>query len=215
MSTCPTIVNIHKVKGVRPHFTLYAGRHVQYTEFIEDSKWHNPFHPQEFGDYTLPMFKTYMMCLLAGAPVTAKLDDPNHFEIVRAITRARNKWASWDLAELTSQAIGCWCHPGPCHVNVLIELWKEKFDKPAHKIGQLSAEAWERAARPLSMVNIECPTCSGIMFTGYKQEPGEYPSFTCKACKATLWLEPGFEDLGMKPGPGTAYSMTLKARSEK
>lgn len=36
------VVDIHKVKGKRPHFDVYIGRRVQYhLEFTEDSKWAN------------------------------------------------------------------------------------------------------------------------------------------------------------------------------
>lgn len=36
------VVDIHKKKGIRPHFDVYIGRRIQYhDEFTEDSKWRN------------------------------------------------------------------------------------------------------------------------------------------------------------------------------
>jgi hypothetical protein len=32
----------------------------------------------------------------------------------------------WDsLMELDGKVLGCWCHPNPCHGNVLIQLLNE------------------------------------------------------------------------------------------
>ena len=41
----PTVVDIHKVKGVRPKFDIYIGRRVRFhAEFDNDSKWANKFY---------------------------------------------------------------------------------------------------------------------------------------------------------------------------
>jgi len=41
----PRVVDLHKRKGTRLHFTVYIGRRVQYhDEFIRDSKWANKFY---------------------------------------------------------------------------------------------------------------------------------------------------------------------------
>ena len=46
--TPPTVVDIHKVKGVRPEFDVYIGRKGAYprvrVDFPEDSKWANHFY---------------------------------------------------------------------------------------------------------------------------------------------------------------------------
>lgn len=31
-----------------------------------------------------------------------------------------------DLEELRGKTLGCWCHPGPCHGDVLVELLANK-----------------------------------------------------------------------------------------
>ena len=35
-----------------------------------------------------------------------------------------------DLAELEGKVIGCWCKPEPCHGDLLVNLFKEKFIFP-------------------------------------------------------------------------------------
>jgi hypothetical protein len=32
-----------------------------------------------------------------------------------------------DIHELKGKELGCWCHPNPCHGNVLIKIYKEKY----------------------------------------------------------------------------------------
>ena len=38
------VVDIHMVNGARPHYDVYIGRRVRYTEFKADSKWANYFY---------------------------------------------------------------------------------------------------------------------------------------------------------------------------
>ena len=38
------------------------------------------------------------------------------------------------LHELEGKQLGCWCKPGPCHGDVLVKLYKEKYEKqPSEK----------------------------------------------------------------------------------
>ena len=37
------VVNIHKKKGIRPHYDVYIGRITRNTEFKKNSKWYNPW----------------------------------------------------------------------------------------------------------------------------------------------------------------------------
>jgi len=39
-----SVVDIHKVKGLRPPYDVYIGRKTRFTEFMEDSKWGNKFY---------------------------------------------------------------------------------------------------------------------------------------------------------------------------
>ena len=42
--------------------------------------------------------------------------------------RVRARPELWDaLAELEGAELGCWCRPRPCHGDLLIELFKERF----------------------------------------------------------------------------------------
>lgn len=135
----PTVVNIHKAKGVRPSFTKYIGRATQYTEFTEDSKWHNPFTVKRWGHVrTLPMFEHYARALLAREWPENR-DGFEHFsrderdEISRAFYRSLKRWGTWDIDDLTGQACGCWCVdddgskklPETCHGQVWRKIWRE------------------------------------------------------------------------------------------
>lgn len=129
----PKVVNVHKVKGVRPHYTLYAGRHVKNTEFTEDSRWHNPFYVGEWGDRAIPMYRVYLKTLLCRtvnmdiAPGHELLSKDEKKAVQAALYRYCRRWDDYpDIDDLTGQEIACWCHPEPCHVDVMIEFWKEK-----------------------------------------------------------------------------------------
>ena len=38
------------------------------------------------------------------------------------------------LHELEGKQLGCWCKPGPCHGDVLVKLYKEKYEQqPSEK----------------------------------------------------------------------------------
>lgn len=83
----------------KDRYTLYIGR---------PSKWGNPY-----------TFKR---------STRAKLIVPTRMEsIVRFEEYAReNLWEN--LEELNGHVLGCWCKPLDCHGDILLELFKEKFN---------------------------------------------------------------------------------------
>jgi hypothetical protein len=72
---------------------------------LPKSKWANPFTVAKSG----------------GAPTAVKQ--------YREYVLAKPELMS-DLEELRGKVLGCWCKPGPCHGDVLVELLKSK-DPPA------------------------------------------------------------------------------------
>jgi len=140
IASMPTVVDIHKVNGARPAFDLYIGRHVQYTEFTEDSKWCNPFPLKEWDPGSLLMFTEYARILAIGLPGYIVMDLFNtspaqQQDIDAAARRAFHRWGAraWDLNELAGKRLGCWCvttgscePPLKCHGQIWIKLWREK-----------------------------------------------------------------------------------------
>jgi len=94
-----TIVNIRKVNKQRPFFDIYIGRATRFTEFTVSSKWANPFPKSD--PKCLENYRKF---------ITQKIDqDPE----------------TYNLEELRGKVLGCWCKPGFCHGDVLIELMEE------------------------------------------------------------------------------------------
>jgi hypothetical protein len=131
--TPPTVVNIHKLHGVRPVFDLYIGRHVQYTEFTTDSKWCNPFPVKLWGlERCRAMFMVHARLLVfPGQPIHHDLTGIEMQAVRDAWKRALERWVGvgWDLSELTGQILGCWCigQLDWCHGLGWVELWMEAF----------------------------------------------------------------------------------------
>jgi len=99
-----SIVDIHKVKGVRPEFDVYIGRKL--LEFMDkdgitfDSKWANHWND------------------LVGYEVSIRFaikNDPKHY----------------NLEELQGKRLGCWCITTDsidnpvCHGQILLKLLQE------------------------------------------------------------------------------------------
>jgi len=104
----PILVDISKVKGVRPHFTLYIGRATRRTEFTKNSKWANIYPVEQYGEESLVLYEKY----------------------------ARKRLMPF-IDELTDQVMGCWCittdscdPPIICHGQILIKLWIEMHSSP-------------------------------------------------------------------------------------
>ena len=41
-----------------------------------------------------------------------------------------NAYLMNSLPELKGKKLGCWCHPNPCHGDVLVKLYQENCEKP-------------------------------------------------------------------------------------
>jgi hypothetical protein len=81
---------------------LYVGRAMPYVPGADrTSRWANPFSVERYGR---------ARCL----------------ELFEAHVRA-NRGGLWDaLEDLEGKELGCWCHPEPCHGDVLLRLLEEK-----------------------------------------------------------------------------------------
>ena len=55
-------------------------------------------------------------------PGMTRLQALSHFES-HARSSARFMQAIYDLP--TDAVLGCWCHPLPCHGDVIVKLWRE------------------------------------------------------------------------------------------
>lgn len=101
---CPSLVEWKS----RSDKNLYIGRHVQYVEGAEASKWKNPFPVKKYGlEQSLKLYE-------------------NH---IRAKTQLWNS-----LFELEGTNLGCWCDvkdrdTEACHAQVLRRLYIENHIK--------------------------------------------------------------------------------------
>ena len=78
---------------------LYIGRPSDGANGVEVSKWRNPYTVNKYGrERCLALYEQHIRDNLMN-----------------------------DLAELEGKVLGCWCKPEPCHGDVLIKLFKEKF----------------------------------------------------------------------------------------
>lgn len=93
------VINIHGDE----FYDVYIGR---------PSKWGNPYSH-------------------LGVPGTIKVDSIEEaIDKYRAMIEQKiiiGAINSEDLSELRGKILGCWCKPGPCHGDVLIEML-EKYD---------------------------------------------------------------------------------------
>lgn len=98
----PTVVKIQRRGGVViQDCDLYVGRACFRGGWqLYQSKWHNPFKVGIDGslEEILQKYENY----------------------VRATTLYDQ------LEELSGLRLGCWCHPNPCHADVLVRLLAEK-----------------------------------------------------------------------------------------
>lgn len=81
-------------------YDIYIGR---------PSKWGNPFSHK---DGTLAKYKVS----------TVNEAIQKYEEFIRS-----NEVLMNSISELKDVTLGCWCHPNPCHGDVLIKLVKERF----------------------------------------------------------------------------------------
>mmetsp|Transcript_14731 Transcript_14731/g.19309 ORF Transcript_14731/g.19309 Transcript_14731/m.19309 type:complete len:475 (-) Transcript_14731:153-1577(-) len=89
---------------------IYIGRDMShYANGPVGSKWQNPFNLKKFGrDKCLDMYENYIL---------------THSTLFS------------EIVELDGKSLGCWCHPEPCHGDVLIRLLqRQKAKKSEDKI---------------------------------------------------------------------------------
>ncbi len=107
----PSVVDIHRINGTRPPFDVYIGRATQGTEFNMDSKWANPYKPQNY--------QNPKDCLVA------------YENYIRAKIKTDPK--RYDLKELWGKRLGCWCLTDTqfppttfsCHGQILMKIIAE------------------------------------------------------------------------------------------
>jgi hypothetical protein len=102
----PTVVHLKRKGGrIVVDCDVYIGRAMHQGGWrLPASKWANPFKPKDYGDGD------------AGrAQAIASYE---------AHVRARPELMA-ALPELRGKRLGCWCHPFPCHGDVLVRLLGE------------------------------------------------------------------------------------------
>lgn len=103
MSDQPVRVQLRRIKGWRlPPNTLSVAR---------PTKWGNPFVVGKPHPYCRP--DEIAEGHACASPMTRE-------EAVEAFTALY--WSPEELAELRGKNLACWCGPGPCHADVLLEL---------------------------------------------------------------------------------------------
>lgn len=98
----PKVVSLRRRGGkIVQDCDIYIGRRCTYGGWdLPTSKWANPFTIKKCGSVELAVEK-YRNYILENAQL---LDD---------------------LEELRGKTLGCWCKPGSCHGDVLVELFKK------------------------------------------------------------------------------------------
>lgn len=87
---------------------LYIGRNMtMYVPGTDESKWANPFSAKKYGLNT---------CLLM------------YEEYIKSNSDLYNR-----LHEIDNKVLGCWCKPGRCHGDVLIEMRREQLQSRQKK----------------------------------------------------------------------------------
>ncbi len=131
MSESPTIrvvnvtaANLRKI-GLTPADVCYVGRAGRFHQWPA-SKWANPYRPRRRNGVTA---------------------DSAIAECLRVFRKYAESHAEWWLAELWEACqhgklpLGCWCHPAPCHADILAEMLAERF-------GDVLLELANREERP-------------------------------------------------------------------
>lgn len=95
-----TVVRIQRKQGeIVQDCDIYIGRACYRGGWeLPQSKWHNPYSVNTYGDQAIPMYENYLR---------------NNPELLAA------------LPELVGKRLGCWCKPGPCHGDVIVKLLDE------------------------------------------------------------------------------------------
>jgi len=82
---------------------MYIGRDMTfYVPGAEQSKWHNPYSTRAWAlKNSLEMYKEHI----------------------------KDSGLKKDLKELKGKTLGCWCKPGRCHGDVLVEMYKKRLKR--------------------------------------------------------------------------------------
>lgn len=91
------VLNFYKIGLVIPENAVYIGRK-SYKHGLPESKFHNPF-PLVKGEprgSTIDKYRTYLWNQIKSGKITIE-----------------------DLLELDGKDLVCYCHPNPCHGDVL------------------------------------------------------------------------------------------------
>ena len=104
MTTRPKVVRIARRKGVVVQdCDVYIGRSVTYGGWnLPRSKWANPFSVKDCGGSVAVAVQQYREYILKKPLLLQQ------------------------LAELDGKTLGCWCKPGLCHGDVLVDLFEER-----------------------------------------------------------------------------------------
>ena len=92
------------VRDMKPGDT-YIGRRVPRLGFFVDSPWANPFRIDEIytREESIRWFEDW----------------------VRTSNATEAVWCREHIGELHGKRLACWCHPKPCHGQVLLQLLRE------------------------------------------------------------------------------------------
>lgn len=100
MLKLPRVVRLRRAKGkIVQNCDVYIGRKVCMGGWdLPNSKWANPFTVKDCGsvERAVAKFRDY---------ISTRVD------------------LLAELKELEGKTLGCWCKPGPCHGDVLVELF--------------------------------------------------------------------------------------------
>lgn len=102
----PRVVRLRRKGGrVVADCDLYIGRECTMGGWnLPASKWANPYSLHYHSrDVVLRKYEQHIL---------------NHPELMAA------------LPELSGQRLGCWCHPKPCHGDVLVKLFRQNVLSP-------------------------------------------------------------------------------------
>lgn len=112
-----TVVKMRRTKGVViQDCDVYIGRAWNMGGWqLPKSKWSNPFPVTQYGSVatSIARYKAYIL----RSPELLK-----------------------DLEELRGKRLGCWCAPGPCHGDVLVELLQQQQQQAPDDPSSLNKE---------------------------------------------------------------------------
>ncbi len=107
-----TAANLRKL-GLTPADVCYVGRAGRFHQWPA-SKWGNPYRPQLVEQMILPGTDPVKACL----------------RLFRDYAKTQpESWLAelWEACQHGKLPLGCWCHPAPCHADVLAEMLTERF----------------------------------------------------------------------------------------